>query len=177
MKNENYYNGAAHLPSGYSRVEQLETTSQITERELPWLSQGVQLSTVRCTLNSGNTFLLASAVSTHRALVEAADRMNAQQDRNTNNMFYSRIAGFVENNFTPSAQVNTFPEMTGLPTFCLRNEGGQRVYFSVLSNPQTSERLIIKLAACDKENQHRVLKVIDTKSSRSHLHMKAGRIK
>lgn len=164
-------NSEPNLPSGYQRVEQLDTPSLLTPDHLPWLQTDQEFSTVRCTLTSGKSFLLASAVGTHKDLISAAANMNDHQDRNTNNMFYSRVAGFVENNYTPSAQVNTITDTSGIPTYCLRNAGGQRAYFGVVKAPHSDDRLIVKIAMCDKEHQGKVMRVIaDSQSAKKSRH-------
>ena len=166
-KEEQLNQPEVHLPSGYRSIEQLPNASYVTPDQLPWLARPQELSTVRCTLQGGETFLLASAVGTHPDLVKAANSMTSQQGKNTNNMLYSRLAGFVSNGYS-SPQVSSCDTMP-IPTFVLRNNGGQRVYFAMLSSPDSEERLFIKLAVCDKNHQQNVMDVIDTKKTPGHM--------
>lgn len=160
MTAEQSFTPETNLPSGYQSVEQLSEPSRLTPDQLPWLDGPTEISTVRCTLQGGETFLFASAVGTHPDLVAAANKMTSQQDKNTNNMLYSRLAGFVSNGYT-SPQVSSCDTMP-IPSFVLRNNGGQRVYFSMITSANSTDRLFIKLAACDKNNQQKVINVINT---------------
>lgn len=162
MTQEHLQTQELRLPSGYSSVEQLPQKSLVSPEQLPWLDSPVELSTVRCTLQGGETFLFASAVGTHADLIAAASKMTTQQDKNTNNMLYSRLAGFVSDGFS-SPLVSAFNSLPG--GLAMSNRGGQRVYLTMASRPDSPERLFIKVAACDKNNQGKVINVIDRVSS------------
>lgn len=157
-----------NLPSGYRSVEQLPQPARIDGTVLPWLRDVYDLSLAHCELDNGASFLLASAVGTHPDLVKAAEAMNDHEQRSTNNMFYSRLASFVDSGHSP--QVETLPEpSTPFPVRVMRNKSGQRVYFAVprlvvpstVERPQPSEEpVVIRLGACDKNKQKLVVPVL-----------------
>lgn len=168
-------NERAALPSGYSEVVHTDP-SIITPQQLPRLSEQVELSTVRCVLEDGTSFLFASAVGTHPVLTKAADAMTEQQTTNCNNMLYSRMAGFVMGGFSSSLVDKVAKSQTSITesTFALRNNGGQRVYFCVISPDSSEERLIVRIAAADKNNVAKIYNVISSGSGRA-IRQKAKR--
>ena len=144
------------LPSGYLHTESVVTPLVITSAEMPWLDSPTAINLVKCTLQGGKEFLLGSAIHTDPKLVGAARSMTDQQSTNCNNMFYSRVAGFVEGGLT-SPSVDTFPNSaTSFPLRVLRNNGGQRVYFGVMRDEQLGLPIIVRIAACDKKMQAQV---------------------
>lgn len=150
------------LPSGYTEARSLEVPLKISPEQFPWLDKPQDLQLARCTLQDGESFYLASAIGTHPKLVESAEGMNPHQKRNTDNMFYSRVPEVVKQGFSHHAE--TMPEpTTAFAIFVLRNRGGQRVYFArpTLELPQGMEKLplIIRLGACDKNQQGKTLSV------------------
>jgi hypothetical protein len=159
-----------NLPSGYISAEQLPAPLQLGHDMLPWIGEGetAAINLTRCTLTSGVEFLVGSALKTHDRLAKAAQGMNEQQQRNCDNMFYSRVAGYIEGGLQ-SSNVENMPD-TAAPFAIkvLRNNGGQRVYFGLFTTPGTGDLpVVLRLAACDKERQVQVMKIISGKTDRS----------
>ncbi|HEV7453820.1 MAG TPA: hypothetical protein VGO07_01020, partial [Candidatus Saccharimonadales bacterium] len=96
------------IPSGYEAAWQLPETALIGGDTLPWMDQSAELKIAHIALQGGNEFFLASAVGTHDKLVEAADGLSRQQQQNADNMFYSRLPGFIENGHAPN--IETLPK-------------------------------------------------------------------
>lgn len=166
MSEEIYSTQEKVIPSGYESVVAV-APSQIGKEYLPWTDDRAELATVRCTLQGGKSFLLASAIGTHEGLASVANEMTYQQSENCNNMFYSRIAGFVENGYHAS-NVDTMSDASpAMAVHVLRNKGGQRVYFGVISTPDSEERLLVKLAVCDKNMQSKVMRVFSSLRGRA----------
>jgi hypothetical protein len=160
----------SNLPSGYKSAEWLPKPIKLDENVLPWLKSPLEISVSRCELDSGTSFYVASAISSHDDLVEAAKAMTKKQKHITDNMFYSRLAGYVENH--ASGNVETFPRpSTPFAIHVMRNNGGQRVYFGEpkLKVPGEEEpvSVFLRLATCDKNGQGDIFKVLTGASQAS----------
>jgi hypothetical protein len=162
-------NKSPNLPSGYESSESLNRDVRIDGDTLPWLSEPYNVSLSRCTLQTGETFLIASVIGTNPKLIEAANGMNEGQQRNTDNMLYSRIPTFLSQGYSPA--VETMPDpITNFPIGVMRNKGGQRVYFARIRLGVPEEDIsgptIIKLAVCDKNKQAKVMSALSGMSTR-----------
>lgn len=160
-----------NTPSGYESSHGLQERATVDGNTLPWLDRPQELSVSQCTLQSGETFLLASAVGTSPRLVEAANAMTDSQRQNVDNMFYSRIPTVVSKGYSPS--VGSIPTpVTDFPIHVMRNKGGQRVYFARvnlgLKEEQTSGPTVVRLAVCDKNKQGVVMSVLSTANDRQN---------
>jgi hypothetical protein len=157
------------MPSGYEASQGLQEKAIIDKDILPWLADPRELAVSECTLQSGKTFLLASAIGTNPKLIEAAKSMTSGQRQNTDNMFYSRIPAIVSNGYSPNIESMPSP-VTDFPILVMRNNGGQRVYFARvnlgLSKEQTDSPTILRLAVCDKNRQSVVISVLSGLSDR-----------
>lgn len=157
------------LPSGYASVEQLPEKIEVGNDILPWADGTQELSVARCMLQSGQEFYLASAVGVNQKLVKAAMALNEHQQNNVNNMLYSRLPDFMENFY--SSSVETMRTGNDFPVYVMRNKAGQRVYFSTpeVQINDTSTRLALRLAVCDKNKQYEVVKTLDPDTSKQKL--------
>lgn len=152
----------AELPSGFLHAEQLQETLTVDSSVLPWLTEPLELHVARCVIEGGKEFLLASAISSHRRLVAAAEGMTDSQKQITDNMFYSRIASFIEGGYARTVEAMPEPS-TPFPINVMRNKGGQRVYFGVPTLSiagQEPQPVVMRLAVCDKNKQGEVMKVL-----------------
>jgi hypothetical protein len=158
----------SELPSGYLKTEAIRQPFVLTEADMPWLKEDTAFGLTKCTLQSGKEFLLGSALRTHKDLVSAAEAMTEQQQSNCNNMFYSRVAGMVDGNMN-AQNTDSFPNpATTFPIRVLRNKGGQRVYFGMLRDQATDMPIVLRLAACDKNKQAQVTRVLNEQSAGYH---------
>ncbi len=167
-------NNPENLPSGYLSSEQLDAHPVIDSQTLPWLKEPMELSIAKVTVEGGDSYLMASAVSSHKRLVEAAQGLTDHQRQITDNMFYSRLPSFIKNNFANN--VETLVKMNApFPVHVMRNKGGQRVYFGMplitLEEGQEPEPVILRLAVSDKNKQGEVMKVLSAGSeSEKRMH-------
>ena len=163
-------NPTISMPSGYESSHGLQERATVDGNTLPWLNQPQELAVSQCTLQSGETFLLASAVGTSPKLVEAANGMTDKQRQNTDNMFYSRIPAVVSKGYSPSIEIMPSP-VTDFPIHVMRNKGGQRVFFARvnlgLPEEQTLGPTIVRLAVCDKNKQSLVVSVLCSASDKT----------
>ncbi len=155
------------LPSGYEMSRSLPEPLTVGQDSLPWLKEPAALQVAECKVQGGESFYLASAIGTSDKLTKAAEGLTEDQRRITDNMFYSRLQGFLDKD--PNARVEQYPNAeTPFPIFVFKNKGGQRVYFgSTTFQPEgvtESKQLIIRLAVCDKNRQGLVFPVLGTKS-------------
>ncbi len=162
------------MPSGYEASERLEQLASINETVLPWLQGPYELTVTKCRLGSGEEFLIASALGTHPKLADAARAMTDKQRQITDNMFYSRLPAIVINGYSPN--IETMPKpITDFPVYVMRNNGGQRVYFSRISLGLAEEQqcgpVIVRLAVCDKNKQQLAISVISGMGSRQGHYM------
>lgn len=163
-----------NLPDGIRHAEQLRQGVTVGPETLPWVQKGAyEMSITKVTAEDGTEFLLGSAVDSHPRLQKAAEAMDDHQRGITDNMFYSRIAGFVDKGF--STAIETVPkESTNFPIHVMRNKGGQRVYFGVPrinidpSTPDVKEPVVIRLGVCDKNKQGETLKVLSGASEKEN---------
>jgi hypothetical protein len=162
-----------NLPSGFLTVEQYPHEAVLTEVVLPWIARGqeTRVAIAECSLQNGQTFLLASAIGSHPKLVEAANAMTQQQSEIANNMFYSRIQTYLDQGHAPN--IETMPEVgTNFPIKVMRNKGGQRVYFGLarvtLSDGSEDMPVVLKLGSCDKNKQGLVTSVLSSLGSRTN---------
>jgi hypothetical protein len=158
-----------NMPSGYEDSVSLEQTVLVDGNILPWLNRPYDLKVAECTLQSGEKFLLSSAVGTSPKLVEAAHAMTDSQLKITDNMFYSRIPTVISQGYSPS--VETMPSTsTDFPIGVMRNKGGQRVYFARVNlgipQEQAYGPTIVRLGVCDKNKQENVMSVLSGSSYR-----------
>lgn len=159
----------SRLPSGYESTQSLEHPLTIGPDVLPWLKEPYHLAVAECTLSSGETFYLASAIGSHPKLIQAAEAMTDDQRVNTDNMLYSRLPNLLSDGYHPHIEAYPSPA-TSFPIKTMRNNGGQRVYFSRLTHSQgpgdEPKPLILRLAACDKNKQGLIFSVLGNKSDR-----------
>jgi hypothetical protein len=160
-----------NMPSGYENSHSLEQTVSVDDGVLPWLKGPYDLKITECTLQSGEIFLLSSAVGTSPKLVEAAQAMTDSQLKITDNMFYSRIPTVVSQRYSPS--VETMPSTaTEFPISVMRNKGGQRVYFARINLGLPQEQnygpTIVRLGVCNKNKQGAVMSVLSGSSDRQN---------
>lgn len=156
-----------NLPSGYISAEQLQANAFVDQRALPWLDEPYGLSIANCGIEGGKTFLVASAIGSHPRLIAAAEGMTDKQRHITDNMFYARIASYIESGY--ASNVETLPKaVTTFPIHVMRNNGGQRVYFGVprLDIAGDDVPVVLRLAVCDKNKQSEVMKVLSASSPR-----------
>ncbi len=118
----------------------------------------MELIPALCEAQGGVSFYLASAIGTHPKLIRAANRLNSHQQANVDNMMYSRLPPFVQNHCSSLVEI-VHNASTPFPIHVMRNQGGQRVYFSGVNLP-TSEggtvSTILRLGVCDKSDQELV---------------------
>jgi hypothetical protein len=159
------------MPSGYETSYGLRETTVVDANVLPWLTEPRELSVSMCTMQSGEAFLLASAVGTSPKLVDAANGMTERQQRNTDNMFYSRVPEVVSRGYSPNVETMPSPA-TDFPIYVMRNPGGQRVYFARIALGIAEEKdtgpTIVRLAVCDKNTQGKVMSVLSGMSDRGN---------
>lgn len=152
------------VPSGYEQAA-FVGMAQLGQEILPWVREPLEVAVTQCSLQGGQTFYLASAVKSHPKLVEAAESMNAQQRTNADNMFYSRLAGFVQQGYSSNVETMEDPA-TPANMYVMRNNGGQRVYFTIaplkMEDGQTVDT-VIRLGVCDKNQQAKALRVLSSK--------------
>jgi hypothetical protein len=152
--------------------EQAAQPITLGSEDLPWLDSPVELSAALVTMEDTTCppFLVASAIRASDKLVDAANGMTKGQRENTDNMFWSRIGGFVRDGY--HSRIETMPEpATKEPIYVMRNNGGQRVYFAS-RRAEDGTQTIIRLAACDKNKQGRVMNVISgarERTNRKHM--------
>lgn len=151
------------LPSGYESSFQLSRELKLDSAVLPWLNEPMTFPLTVCELQGGDSFLVSSVVKSHPKLVAAADGLTKAQNTITDNMFYARIAGFMQHGY--GSGIETFRKaVTDFPIKAMRNKGGQRVYFGV---PELLGRqygglgkVVLRLAVCDKNCQSLVIDVL-----------------
>lgn len=157
-----------NLPSGFISVEQYPESAIITPDILPWVKEPMTVGVVQCEIQGGHTFLLASAVGTHQRLINAAEALPPQGQKNANNMFYSRLQGFIADGHAPQVETLKGPA-TDFPIHVMRTGYGTRVYFAKTNVPGENGStlpLYMRISACDKTTQPGVLKVISGLSAR-----------
>ena len=160
-----------NLPSGYAETMHIDEKVVLGKNVLPWLTgPDYEVNVVDCTLQSGKHFLLASAVGSHPALIDAAMSLDRVQNNAVNNMFYSRIPEIAEKGYSPS--VDSVPNpITPYSLMVMRNPAGQRVYFARLLIGSILEDqygpTIVRLAVCDKNKQAKVMNVLSGMSERT----------
>lgn len=128
--------------------------------DLPWLNEPVELTAAAVTMKDETCppFLVASALGTSDRLVDAAQGMTEGQRENTDNMFWSRIGNFVKDGYHP--RIETMPKpSTEEPIHVMRNNGGQRVYFTFRKTDEGMP-VVVRLAVCDKNKQKQVMKML-----------------
>jgi hypothetical protein len=165
-------NSIEKVPSGYESSESLDRIIAVGGDVLPWLDQNEKfnLHISKLDLTGVGSFLVASAIGSNRNLVSAASGLTEHQSNIVNNMFYSRLAGFISNG--QSASVETFEDaVTPFPIKVMRNNGGQRVYFArvALGIPEEDEygATVLRLAVCDKNEQLTVMKILSSGTNAS----------
>ncbi len=157
-----------NIPSGYTEVAKVQERLSLGPENIPWMDEPKEFQVVLCKVQGGSEFLLASALKTHDGLADSADAMTEHETRNCNNMFYSRVAGYIQNG-NSSPLVETFPDAsTSFPIKVCRNDGGQRVYFGVMRDEASGRTVILKIGACDKNKQKYVTGILTSTSKRNH---------
>lgn len=157
------------LPSGYLQAERIPFSAELGYEVLPWIDTPQELSVARCVVQGGIEFYLASAVGTHPNLVKAAEGLNEHQQRNVNNMMYSRLPGYVQNHHGPNIETLRKPA-TDFPVRVMKNQGGQRFYFATPELPfsdGSNHPVVLRLGACDKNRQELVLSVLSAERGSS----------
>lgn len=141
-------------------AERVSGPVRFTNEDLPWINDSVDLNAALVTPKDKTCpqFIFASAVGTHRKLVEAADALTEGQQQNVDNMFWSRIGPLLRDGYSPL--VDTVPNpRTNAPMFVTKNEGGQRVYFGI-SRSENGLPLVVRFGVCDKNKQDSAISVL-----------------
>lgn len=167
------------LPSGYVKAEQLPNPVEIDENVLPWLEGPYALYVAACELIDGTQFLTGSVVGSSNKLIHAAEGMTDKQRTITDNMFYSRIAGYMQNGGQSSGVESVPKAKTDFAVHVMRNNGGQRVYFGVanlkLNKDDADTRpVVLRLAVCDKNRQGDIFKVLTKTKERERMQKMRG---
>ena len=157
------------VPSGYDSSEYLGSDLSVDASVLPWLesSERFQIHVSKMDVTGSKPFLIASVIGSNKHLIQAASGMTDHQSEVTNNMFYSRLPGFLETG--QSSNVDTLDESsTAFPIKVMRNKSGQRVYFARVNLGLPEEEqfgpTILRLGVCDKNHQMTVMKVLSGSS-------------
>jgi len=154
--------------------EGLGSPLQVSTTEMPWLTHETELSAAVVTMKDETCpqFIVASAIGTDDRLVDAARGMTDGQRTNTDNMFWSRIGGFVRDGY--HSRIETMPDTsTEHPVHVMRNNGGQRVYFTT-RREDNGMLAVVRLAACDKNKQGKVMKVLSSASEGANRQKMSG---
>jgi hypothetical protein len=165
IENKNSSKQFAH--ESIAASEQVANPIKLTIEDLPWINEPVELNTALVTMKDATCppFMVASAIGTSDKLVAAANGMTSGQRQNTDNMFWSRLGGFIRDGYHSKIEIMPSPA-TKDPIYCMRNTGGQRVYFGVRKTEEGTP-LVIRLAACDKNKQDEVMKVVSGAKDRT----------
>lgn len=158
--NQNSEPRGIKLPNSFSEVARNNKTILLSKNELPWLSESCELPLVDVVLDGGFHFLLGSAIR-HQKLMKYAGMLEThgqEIDDQANRTFYSQIREFIMHGNIdcpvlqhPKGQDQIFYTKSGHDT---------RVYF--IRRKIDSEDAIIKIAACHKNEEQKVLRIIST---------------
>lgn len=152
------------LPAGYQEAKQAGKEITITKNEAPWMRDEVtRVNLSHITLNGGESFYLGSAI-THPALVKEAEKLGKQGpdvQKRANEIFYKQVAAFMRTDYNPDVPMVT-DRRTNRKLYYAKNHQGERMYFMEFDK-MGKERVIIRIAACSKNGQDNVLKLIATR--------------
>lgn len=159
------------LPSGYKEVKRAETSLEITERDLPWMDKKhldsktrikiVPLAYIR--IEGDIQFYLGSAIVNDN-LVDAAERLDSQGPKGseiTNKVLYAHLPEYIKGTTGIADPVDN--PRSERPIYYVGSRQGKRIYFIRFDN-KDGVPIILKIAACDKDRQQQVLRVIATSS-------------
>ncbi len=167
------------MPPGIVSSEMLPGRFALPEGTLPWVDGPYELTLARCDAGDGTSYLLGSAVGSHRNLESAAEAMTEKQSRNANNMFTSRLATFIRDGQAPNVDLLPKP-VTDFNIHVMRNNGGQRVFFGItevtVAEGSPPEPVVLRLGACDMNKQGQVIRVL-TRASANEQRSKLRRSK
>lgn len=155
---------ASELPPGFREVTAADSMMlRVTNQDLPWLkdkdNSAVRLAKV--ILKNGSGFYLGSAVRGKlTGLVENNFRHNPELNAEANSLFYSRLPGFVGNEW---GDIRTIRHpVSQRQIYYVANKGGIRVYFMRFEN-QGKYPVIVRIAACaNKRQEYDLIRVITT---------------
>ena len=130
------------VPSGYDSSEYLVSDLSVDASVLPWLdsNERFQIHVSKMDVTGSKPFLIASVIGSNKHLIQAASGMSDHQSE----------------------------AITAFPIKVMRNKSGQRVYFARVNLGLPVEDqygpTILRLAACDKNHQMTVMKVLSGSS-------------
>lgn len=158
----------SNMPPGIISSEMLPGRFELPEGTLPWVDGPYEVSIARCDTGDDTSYLLASVVGSHKQLEGAAEAMTDKQSRNANNMFSSRLAGYMQHGQAPGVDLLPKP-VTDFNIHVMRNNGGQRVFFGItevaINDGEPPQPVVLRLAACDMNRQSQVIRVLTTASA------------
>ncbi len=149
------------LPQGYQESKLAGREITISRADLPWMkeeSAKVTLSAI--TLKGGKKFYLGSSIA-HPTLIKEADRLGIQGEavqNRANYIFYRELATYMGDEYNPNIPVVTYG-VSGRRICYVKSAAGERVYFMELDKIG-EERVILRIAACSKNGQDNVLRLI-----------------
>lgn len=151
------------LPHGYQEVKLSGQSITLSRADIPWLSdetRRIGLAQVR--LEDGTEFYLGSALA-HKTLQAEAENLGRQGLRaqeQANQIFYKQLRSFVQTDQNPDVPKVQHPR-TDKSIYYAKSPNGERTYFMRFDNIE-GKRVIIRIAACSKNGQEKVLRVIAT---------------
>lgn len=150
------------LPNGYKEAKKLATTIELSGEQLPWMSSGkiMEVELTEVVLNSGKKFLLGSAVAANETLKNEASKFTKEQQVKVNNQFYEEVMAYIERRGgVPKLQ---HPKGGKLDIWYAQAGSSGRMYF-VQVGSRDGLPIIIKIAACTKPREEKVLSVISSR--------------
>jgi hypothetical protein len=148
------------IPKGYQEVKSSGKEIKITRDDMPWLPVDMEsknVSLVKIRLEDGTEFYLGSAVA-HGTLQKEAEKLGKQGAKKADDIFYRQIRAFMQKRQNPDVPKVQHPRSKE-SIFYAKSGSGERVYFMELDNVD-GNRVILRVAACDKNSQSKILHII-----------------
>ena len=151
--------GEKNLPSGYRSVEKVSQKHKLSG--LDWLRDGVGVSLSMVTLDTGQKYLLGSAVAHNHGIKELADKLQPNESESARTTFYAKVGEFINNGGCCRGvnQINS-PRTQGATVFYAKSRTDMRTYFIWDGRSNDGVPIIIRVGVCRKSQQPKLMGII-----------------
>lgn len=141
---------------GIETVEQADSV-MITQESFPWLTESMEVPAVRVTLETGHSFLYASAIKGNKTLEKLADAVPAEKSKQAEIGLFKAMPSLLENGSAPNIDAVMFSD--GLMKVAKRGSDVARLVFARFETDK-GETAIVKVGISSHKDQSRMNGII-----------------
>lgn len=145
---------------GIERIKQGEGVI-ITSEQLSWLTESVDVATVRVTLETGHSFLYGSVVSANNTLRKLASDVPPEKSRQAEIGLFKALPNLLENGSSPNIDTVMFGD-ADVPLLKVAKRGSDVARLAFAMIPTENGVAVVKVGIANHKDQSRMNGVITT---------------